>query len=41
LWRYVTALSEAGMIKLCAHNESEARLNRRGYTPAGMYCGRD
>ena len=37
----IKALSEAGKIKLCAHNESEARLNRRGYTPAGMFCGRD
>jgi len=37
----ITALSDAGMITLCAHNESEARANRRGYTPAGMYCGRD
>jgi hypothetical protein len=37
----IKALHEHKMIKLCAHNESEARNNRRGFTPDYMYCGRN
>ena len=34
-------LAEVGRIKMCSHNETEARNNRRGFTPDYMFCGRD